>query len=273
MATTFPPNDEGDNVPVPIPPNGYVEGDHPYTGCPADDDCHVLIVDKPNHQLFELYQVHENGAKWDGYVALWKLDKTYPRQNRGKGCTSADAAGLAITPGLIGYQETKAGAINHALRFVMKNDYIRGHNSDKTVPSVVYPASHGSTAGGLTNGLPYGARLRLKIAADDPRIKTPGGKAVVAALRTYGMIVADGGNIPLLAESAKVAHDVDPTATWDGLLGPHDLGFIKPSDFEVIAIPKDNPSNPNAGWYQTQADYEGQLQTPLGCDVIVQPTH
>ena len=273
VPTTFPPNDEGDSVPVPIPPNGYVEGDHPYTGCPDGDDCHVLIVDRVGHQLFELYQVHESGSTWNGYVALWKLDQTYPRENRGKGCTSADAAGLAITPGLIGYQETKHGAINHALRLVLENDWIRGHDSDKTVPSVVYPASHGSTAGGQVAGLPYGARLRLKstIVDTDPRIKTPGAHAVVTALRTYGMIVADGGNIPLLAESVKVAHDADPTATWDGLLGEQDLGFIQPSDFEVIAIPKDNPSNPTAGWYQTKADYEAQLQTPLGCNGIVQP--
>lgn len=271
--TTFPPDDEGDSVPVPIPAKGYVEGDYDYASCPSGEDCHVLIVDRTANRLYELYHVKKNGAKWNGYLALWKLDKAYPRSNRGQGCTSADAAGMAITPGLIGYAETKKGEIHHALRFIVRNDYIRGVVDDKNVPNVVYPASHGSMAGASATGVPYGARLRLKksVLDTDPRIKSPGAHAVVKALRTYGMILSDGGNLPLVAESAKVAHDTDPTASWDDLLAPRDLGFLRPSDFEVVAIPKADPSQPNAGWYQTKAEYNGQLRKPLGCDVIVQP--
>lgn len=271
--TTFPEGEETDNgVPVPVPAKGYVEGDHAYDACPlGEEDCHMLIVDRGANRLYELYQVRKDGANWNGELSLWKLDKTYPRSNRGQGCTSADAAGLPITPGLIGYKETKKGEIRHALRFIIRNEYIRGKKGDKNVPNVVYPASHGATQANAATGIPYGGRLRLKIKEDDPRVKTPGGKAVVKALHTYGMILADGGNIPLVAESAKVAHDADPSATWEGLLGSHDLDFIRPGDFEVIAIPKDNPSHPDAGWYQTKADYESQLKKPLDCDKIVQP--
>ena len=88
--------------------------------------------------------------------------------------------------------------------------------------------------------------------------------------KLYGMILADGGNIPLVAESVKVHQDANPAETWDGLLEPRDLGFIKPSDFEVIAIPKDNPSGA-AGWYETKMDDNAQLEKPLGCAAIVQP--
>ena len=84
------------------------------------------------------------------------------------------------------------------------------------------------------------------------------------------MILADGGNIPLVAESVRVYQDGSPAETWEGLLEPRDLGFLKPSDFEVIAIPKENPAGA-AGWYQTKAEYEGQLTKPLGCAAVVQP--
>jgi hypothetical protein len=46
---------------------------------------------------------------------------------------------------------------------------------------------------------------------------------------------------------------------------------LRPTDFEIIAIPKADPSQPDGGWYQTKADYEGQLHEPLGCNGIVQP--
>ena len=84
------------------------------------------------------------------------------------------------------------------------------------------------------------------------------------------MILADGGNIPLVAESVKVHQDANAAETWEGLLGPRDLGFLQPSDFEVIAIPKDNPAGA-PGWYATKSEYEAQLQKPLGCVDVVQP--
>ena len=265
----FPTDPESDDVAVPVPAQGYIEGDNAYDACPDGDDCHLLVVDRAAQKLYEVYGTHRNGSTWTGAVSLWQLDKTYPRANRGQGCTSADAAGLAITPGLIGYRETKRGTIAHALRFTLPNARIRG-KLNESIPNVAYPASHGSKIAESSNGPPYGARLRLKIDASDPRVKSPGGKAVVNALHHYGMVLADGGDIPLLAESVKVTHDTDATATWDGLLESHDIDFLTPADFEIIAIPKDRPGGA-AGWYASRADYEGQLQPPLGCNGIVQP--
>ena len=269
---TFPPEDESDNEPVSVPANGYIEGDYAYDACPGGEDCHLVVIDRTANRLFEVYQAGRSGSTWYGLPNMWKIDKQYPRTNRGLGCTSADAAGLPIAPGLIGYRETKKGAINHALRFIIRNEYIRGVAGDRNVVNNVYPASHGSTAGNAAGGVPYGGRLRLQktILETDPRIKTPGARAVLRALQTYGMILADGGNIPLTAESVKVYQDKSPAETWEALLGPRDLGFIKPSDFEVVAIPKSDPSGA-AGWYQTKAEYEAQMKKPLGCQGIVQP--
>jgi hypothetical protein len=267
----FPPGEEADSVPVPIPAKGYVEGGYAYDACPVpDQDCHLLIVDRSANKLFEVYQARKNGAAWVGGLAYWQLTKPYPRSGRGQGCTSADAAGLAITPGLIGYKETKANTLRHALRFIIRNNYIRV--GGRTARNVAYPASHGTFAGQAPKGLPYGARLRLKssISETDPRFKSPGAKAIVGALRKYGMILSDGGNIPLVAESDQIYKDADPTQTWEGILAPRDLGTIAPSDFEVIGIPKDRPGGA-PGYFTTKAEYEADLKLPLECNGIVQP--
>ena len=269
---TFPQDDESDNVPVPIPANGYIEGPVGYEDC-GEEDCHLLVLDRGAKKLYEVYGTHKDGADWEGAPSLWQLDKTYPRSNRGKGCTSADAAGLAITPGLIGYKETKAGHVGHALRLVLKNDYIRGSAGDNhQVPLVAYPASHGSLATKAPKGVPYGGRLRLKasVSNDDPRFTSPGAKALLKALHTYGMIVADGGKIPLMAENIQVHHDADASATWEGILDSHDLIGLLPSDFEVVGIPIDVPGGA-PGYHSNRAEYEAELKTPLGCDGIVQP--
>ena len=68
---------------------------------------------------------------------------------RPEGWTSADAAGLAILPGLVRYDEAVRGPIRHAFRATVRstNNY-------------VWPASH--RAGSTSGALPMGARLRLK---------------------------------------------------------------------------------------------------------------
>jgi hypothetical protein len=178
---------------------------------------------------------------------------------------------MAITPGLIGFKETKAGHIGHALRLVLKNDYIRG-NETHDFPNVVYPASHGSTVTKANHGVPYGGRLRLKasVSNDDPRFTSPGAKTILKALHTYGMIVADGGNIPLMAESDQVHLDESPADTWEGTLTAQDLIGLQPGDFEVIGIPVDRPGG-TPGYHSSHADYEAEMHPPLNCNAIVQP--
>jgi serine/threonine-protein kinase len=129
--------------------------------------------------------------------------------------------------GLIGVRETRAGAIKHALRFILPNSQIRKG------PSFVAPASHGTSATSSSAGPPYGTRLRLKPAAL-AKVTSAGGKVVAQALATYGMILADGGNDALTAEDDRFEKAKDPTMTWTGLLARGDLSPLKPGDFEVV---------------------------------------
>ena len=120
---------------------------------------------------------------------------------RPDGWTSADAAGLAILPGLVRYDEVydPNAEIRHALRVTVRatNGYL-------------YPASHraGSTAGAL----PMGARLRLKASVDiTQRTSDPNVQKIFRAMQKYGLIVADNGSdmeqatIPPNLDYAKIS--------------------------------------------------------------------
>ena len=94
---------------VPIPDEAITqahwieEGDPGNVDLRASSDRHTLIVDKDNKYLYELYNVFYDGTQWlAGSGAFFDM-KTNNR--RPEGWTSADAAGLAILPGLVRYDE------------------------------------------------------------------------------------------------------------------------------------------------------------------------
>jgi hypothetical protein len=132
--------------------------------------------------------------------------------------------------GLIGVRETVSGDIRHALRFILPNSKIqRG-------PSFVAPASHGTSATTSASGPPFGTRLRLKASFDESSIASSGGRAVVRALKKYGMLLADGGEYALTAEDDRFEKAKDPSMAWQGILDPADLAAIAPQDFEVVDL-------------------------------------
>ncbi len=231
VAVTFDYADESDGAGVPFYPlpaqsigqAHWVEG-----GAPAavdqrsQSDRHLLVVDCTNRHLYELYNVwHDVGAaRWyAGSGAVFDLDAS---DRRPDGWTSADAAGLAILPGLVRYDEAWNPAvpdIGHAFRVTVRatNGY-------------VYPASHraGSTAGAL----PMGARLRLKasVGGQDPALRTadPNVRKIFRAMQKHGLIVADNGS------------DLYVTGTFDvrwnnDLLNPA-FALLAAGDFDVIAL-------------------------------------
>ena len=102
---------------------------------------------------------------------------------RPEGWTSADAAGLAILPGLVRYDEAVRGPIRHALRVTVRatNGY-------------VWPASH--RAGASAGALPMGARLRLK-ASKDLSSYPAYIRNIFRGMQTHGLIVADNGTRPV----------------------------------------------------------------------------
>src|SRR5436190_1075128 len=121
----------------PIPPQAidqarWIEGGYPGREDQGSDQ-HLLIVDRDHELLFETWQTRYNTDldRWEaGSGAVFDLASN---ARRPEGWTSADAAGLAILPGLVRYEETAAGSpILHAFRFTVRD----------TRPAHVFPASH-----------------------------------------------------------------------------------------------------------------------------------
>jgi hypothetical protein len=217
-------NPDCDQVPMPLPAGGALEGETGYQ-CVSDGDCHLLVVHRPSHRLYEMWRANQVGGQLDGgCLAVWNMDLTYPLTARGQDCTSADAAGFPIAPLLFNADEVAAGHIDHALRFILPNSRMRRH-------VYVHPATHSTNpTSGPATAPPYGSRLRLR--ADYPVQNLPNAAARVMAraMQKYGILLADGGTIALTAQSDRFT-----TAKWSGLLGPLDLSALQVSDFQMIA--------------------------------------
>ena len=224
---TFTPNSDFyspdcDHVAIPVPVGGDIEGNTGYA-CNDDGDCHLLVYAPATQELYEMYRADLEGSTLSGgCLAVWDTNKAYGPSLRGDQCTSADAAGFPISPLLFTADEVAAGHIDHAIRFILPNTRMQGN--------FVRPATHGTFAASGNSSAPnYGVHLRLR--ADYPLASLPndGARTVAKAMQTYGMYLADGGNIALTARS-----DNFTTAKWSGLLAARDLSALKVSDFDVI---------------------------------------
>jgi serine/threonine-protein kinase len=209
-----------DQMPVPVPASGNVEGETGYK-CSSGGDCHLIVFDQDAHTLYEMWQANISTTFSGGCLAVWDTKREYDVTLRGDQCTSADAAGFPIAPLLINADEVASGSIEHAIRFVLPND--------RVTQGFVRPATHAAfTSGGLD--LPaYGVHLRLRADYPVEQLTTTGAQVVARALQKYGMYHADGGEDTLTAQSDKYT-----AAKWDGLLGPQDLYPLRIEDFEVI---------------------------------------
>jgi hypothetical protein len=209
VRVTFDYDDESDPGPYPIPPNAPIEG-----GAWSDGDRHVLVVDRDNCILYELFHAYpQPDGTWEaGSGAVYDL-----RSNalRPAGWTSADAAGLPIFPGLVRYDEVAAGEITHALRFT----------APQTHRSFVWPARH--FASSLTGAQypPMGLRLRLKASFDLSGFSPPV-QVILGALKKYGMILADNG-------SSWFVSGV-PDSRWNDDMLVGELARVQGSDFEAV---------------------------------------
>jgi hypothetical protein len=203
--------DESDPGPMPIPSNAPIEGDPN----PGAGDRHVLVLNKDNCFLYELYGAYPgaNGLWSAGSAAVWDLTANGQRPLT---WTSADAAGLAIFPGLARYDEVAAGSINHALRFTLQ------HSRAAFVP----PASHWASNTSDTLAAPMGMRVRLK-ASFDISGYSAANQVILKALKKYGMIMADNGSSMYISGA--------PDSRWDNN-DLHQLGNLHASDFEVVEM-------------------------------------
>jgi len=217
-----------DDVPMPVPTGGNVEGETGYA-CTGGGDCHLIVDDHAEGKLYEMWRADiSNGTFNGGCLAVWDETRVYGPKGRGDQCTSADAAGFPIAPLLFSADEVAAGNIDHAIRFILPNDRVR--------QGYTRPATHGTRTGGGGNDPYYGVHLRLRADYPVDSLPSEGAKVVARALQKYGMYHADGGQIALTAES-----DQHTTAKWAGLLDAHDLSALKVTDFEVIDHGTDIP--------------------------------
>ena len=193
--------------------SNYIEGG--VAGGGSSGDRHLLLIDRDRFLLYESF-----ATRWNAASSRWEADSgavfdLSRNDRRPEGWTSADAAGLAIFPGLVRYDEVFGSAeIAHAFRVTARatNGY-------------VWPASH--QAGSTASALPMGARLRLK-ASKDLSGFSPILQRIFRAMQVYGLIVADNGA------------DMFITGTMDNRWNNDELNpafaALKASDFDVVSL-------------------------------------
>ena len=163
--------DESDRGPYPFDARTPIEG---------GSDRHALIVERGTCRLYELFAASWNdGDPHAGSGAIFDLDSNRLRPET---WTSADAAGLPILPGLVRWDEVKAGSIDHAIRFTLSC----------TTDAYVWPARHEAGVND-PDCPPMGARFRLEANFDlegfGPRART-----ILRAMQRYGLMLADNGS-------------------------------------------------------------------------------
>jgi hypothetical protein len=202
--------DESDPGPYPIPPNPPIEG-----GPKATGDRHILMIDRDNWKLYELFSAYPEGDGWRaGSGAIFDLSSN---KLRPEGWTSADAAGLPVFAGLVRYDEVmERKAIPHALRFTVT----------RSRRAYVPPARHWASRSKDPSLPPMGMRVRLKAGYDISAFPPPA-RVILTALKKYGMIVADNGGNWFLSGA--------PDPRWpDAQIDT--LKRVKGRDFEVVQM-------------------------------------
>lgn len=238
----YAPDCEPIGTPMPVPLDAAIEGQAGLSCGNADGDCHLLVVQ--GDRLYEAYRANATGAGGlqAQCLAVWKLEQVYPADNRGEHCTSADAAGFPIAPLLFNADEVHAamqvagGDLGHAIRFILPNARMASTTIDGDRYGLyVRPASHAGGPSGPEGTVPYGSRLRLR--ADFPvNLYPPAAQVILRTMQRYGIVLSDGGNIALTAESDRYTEH-----TW-AELGIGSRVFdqavpgapVRAQDFEVI---------------------------------------
>jgi len=209
--------DESDAGPYPIPPNAPIEG-----GSSSAGDRHVIVIDRDNNRLYETGNSYpQTDGSWRASGgAVFHLDSNNVRPTARPRWTSADAAGLPIFPGLVRYDEASlgAGGIRHALRFTVS----------QTRRAYVPPATHWASSNTSANLPPMGMRVRLKAGYAIPPGFSAEAQAILTALKTHGMMVADNGSNWYLSGA--------PDERWNNDRLKSELRQVLGRDFEVVRM-------------------------------------
>jgi hypothetical protein len=167
---------QSDHVRYPLGLDIKVEGGQWETG-----DRHTVVVDRDTCRLYETWATRPVGKRWRaGSGATWRLTRYGLRPDT---WTSADAAGMPILPLLLTYEEVRARSIEHAIRFT----------TDITDRSYLWPARHQAGSVDDRRYPPMGARFRLKQSYVIDKGLRGDTKAVLRAMKAYGLVLADNG--------------------------------------------------------------------------------
>lgn len=116
------------------------------------------------------------------------------------------------------YEEAQNGLIAHALRFTVT----------RARRAYVPPATHYASTLTSPNLPPMGMRVRLKASYQIRASFSPEVKAILIALKRYGMFVADNGSNWRLSGA--------PDARWNNDQLVSQLRQVKGSNFEVVKM-------------------------------------
>jgi hypothetical protein len=179
---------ESDRGPYPLGPATLIEG-----GPQAGGDRHAIIVNAQTCTLYELWETrYAASGSTAGSGAIWNLRSDALRP---AGWTSADAAGLAILPGLLSYAQVQQAVatgkpITHAIRFT----------AEQTQSAYLWPARHEAGDGTSPDLPPMGARFRLAASFNVAGFCAPSApycadaRAILTEMQHYGLILADNGS-------------------------------------------------------------------------------
>ena len=208
-----------------------------------DGDRHMLIVDRDNRILYELYRAHWNAGlnRWEaGSGAVFPLTSNLRRPD---GWTSADAV-RAWRSCPAWCATTKRSAPS---RSATPSGSRCGRPTATSSPPRIAPAAR-------TGALPMGARLRLKASVNLSGF-TPAVQRVLQAMKTYGLIVADNGSDMYITGTS------DPR--WEA---PFDDDSFLPGS--RASAPTSSRSCSSAGRRRPSVDADGDgLPDELGDDV------
>jgi hypothetical protein len=225
--TSIPSQSDPGPMPIPLAPrvqNSLTNG-NPFPNYPValSTDGHVVVVDKDNCVLYELFNVGYDGRNVHvGTAAIFDLqggDNQRPTM-----WTSTSVSGLPLFPGMLRDDELNGSVpINHplvttAFTYCGSGNFFPHH-------SWISPAEHhqygGGSGGGTTaywqpNELPFGSILRLKSSFNTSGYPAQA-QLILNAMKTYGLIIVDGGCT--MAHYGSSNWNADPASIGDLYVG------------------------------------------------------
>ena len=217
---------------VPLPDERQHRRQRHYVCDATNNDCHVLVYERDRAaSSTNSTRRHQTATGFTAYGAfVWDLDKAVHRR-AARGPVHVGRCGGPADRGAAARRRTRwrAGTVAHALRFILPNARMKRQ-------VYVRPATHaGGPSSTHADAPPYGVRFRLKATFDETPYNA-NARVILRAMKTYGMILSDGGNIAL-----TFADDRLSAAKWSSLgITAQTFNSIGVGDFEVVDLGGDS---------------------------------